>query len=153
MKILPGSNISYKREVLFDGDKPKHAEFWKAFANWDVERAGWSLWQAPSVIVQLHKPIPFWDFFSTRFDHGRCFAGMRVAGATGGERLLRALTTPFLPALLLWRWGRLYWIKRRYRSKFLLTLPLQLILFSNWAWGEFIGYWRGPGQSCQRLFY
>ncbi len=153
MEILPGSNISYKRAALFDDDRPKQAEFWKTFANWDAEAAGSALWQSPDVVVHLHKPIPFADFLRTRFAHGRCFAGMRVANAKGGERLLRVLTTPLLPFLFLWRWGRRYWAKKRFRSKFLLTLPLQFILFSNWALGEFIGYLRGPGQTCRQLFY
>jgi glycosyltransferase involved in cell wall biosynthesis len=152
-EMLPGSNISYKRIALFDGGKPKYPEFWKTFVNWEVEQARSALWLAPSLVVRLHKPIPFGDFLRSRFDHGRCFASMRVAEARLHERLLRSSTTPFLPALFLWRWGRRYWAKRRYRAKLILTLPLQLLLFSHWSWGELAGYWRGPGQSCQRLFY
>lgn len=153
MEILPGSNISYKRSVLFDGEYPKHNEFWKTFVNQDIEQAGSGLWQAPSIQVDLHKPIAFWDFFCSRFDHGRCFAGMRVMNLSLAERLLRALTAPLLPVVFLWRWGRRYWRKGRYRTQFLLTLPLQILLFSNWAWGECVGYCLGPGQSCRRLFY
>jgi glycosyltransferase involved in cell wall biosynthesis len=153
MEILPGSNISYKRSVLFEGDYPKHREFWKTFVNQDVEAAGSRLWQAPSIRVYLHKPIAFWDFFCTRFDHGRCFAGMRALHLSMVERLLRALTTPLLPAVFLWRWGWRYWQKGRYRANLLLTLPLQILLFSNWAWGECVGYCIGSGQSCRRLFY
>lgn len=153
MDILPGSNISYKRSVLFDGDVPKQTEFWKTFVNSDVEKAGSGLWQAPATIVRLNKPIPFWDFFRTRFDHGRCFAGMRALDLSPGERALRALTAPLLPGVLLWRWGSRYWRKNRDRNKFVLTLPLQLLLFGNWAWGECVGYCFGTGQSCRRLFY
>jgi glycosyltransferase involved in cell wall biosynthesis len=153
MEILPGSNISYKRSVLFDGDVPKQTEFWKTFVNSDVEKAGSGLWQAPAMIVRLHKPIAFWDFFRSRFDHGRCFAGMRALDLSPGERGLRALTAPLLPIVLLWRWGSRYWRKNHDRTKFLLTLPLQLLLFGNWAWGECIGYCFGTGQSCRRLFY
>lgn len=153
MEILPGSNISYKRSVLFDGEYPKHSEFWKTFVNQNVEAAGSELWQTPSIRVHLHKPIAFWDFFHSRFDHGRCFAGMRAMNLSTGERLLRALTTPLLPGVLLWRWGSCYWRKRCYRAKLLLTLPLQILLFSNWAWGECVGYCFGSGHSCRRLFY
>jgi glycosyltransferase involved in cell wall biosynthesis len=153
MEILPGSNISYKRSALFDGEYPKHNEFWKTFVNQSMEETGSGLWQAPSIRVYLHKPIAFWDFFHTRFDHGRCFAGMRTMHLSMAERLFRALTTPLLPVVFLWRWGRRYWRKGRYRAKFLLTLPLQILLFSNWAWGECVGYCFGSGQSCRRLFY
>lgn len=154
MEILPGSNISYKREVLFAGEKPKQEEFWKTFVNRDVEKAGSRLWLAPSVVVRLHKPIPFWDFFRTRYDHGCCFAGMRAANISDSERLWRAIASPLLPLVFLWRWGRRYWVKGRdHRIKFVLTLPWQILLFGNWAWGECVGYLRGSGQSCDRLFY
>ncbi|NUN67330.1 glycosyltransferase family 2 protein (plasmid) [Pseudanabaena biceps] len=153
MEILAGSNISYKRKALFTGDNPKHSEFWKTFVNWNIEQDDSSLWQSPSMLVYLNKPIPFWDFFWTRFDHGRCFAGMRSLNLSPIERLVRALTSPLLPFVLLWRWGTRYWRKRRYRQQFLLTLPLQILLFGNWAWGECVGYCFGTGKSCDRLFY
>lgn len=152
-EILPGSNIAYKREALFNGNSSPKEEFWKTFANQDIESAGSELWLTNRVVVSLLKPVPFNDFLRTRFLHGRCFAGMRVNNAPLRERLIRALTTPLLPGVFLWRWGRDYWPKGRYRSKFLLTLPLQLLLFGNWAVGEFFGYCFGPGQSCRKLYY
>ncbi|MDE3092040.1 MAG: hypothetical protein KGJ80_21920, partial [Chloroflexota bacterium] len=150
IEILPGSNVSYKRRALFADGKPRYAEFWKTLVNWGT---GTSLWLSPRMIVSLRKPIPFQDFLRTRFDHGRCFAGMRVADAPQGKRILRAITSPVLPAILLWRWGKRYWSKKRYRAKFLLTLPLQLLLFGNWAFGEFVGYVASTGNSCRKLFY
>jgi glycosyltransferase involved in cell wall biosynthesis len=151
--ILPGSNVSYKREALFDGARPRYPVFWKTFVNWEIEARGSRLWLAPQVVVKLRKPVPFLDYVKTRYDHGRCFAGMRVAGQPGSVRLRRALTAPLVPALLLWRWGRIFWSKKRHRGRFLTTLPLQLALFGLWAWGELWGYLRGPGRCCQRLVY
>ena len=150
IEILPGSNVSYKRRALFADDKPRFTEFWKTFVNWDAET---SLWLAPRMRASLRKPIPFRDFLRTRFDHGRCFAGMRVANESQGKKILRAVTSPVLPAIFLWRWGKRYWSKKRYRAKFLLTAPLQLLLFGNWAFGEFVGYVAGTGDSCRKLFY
>ncbi len=153
MEILPGSNISYKRHVLFDGSTPRFSEFWKTFINKDTESAGSALWLAPAIHVGLWKPIPFLDFLSSRYDHGRCFAGMRNPQASVVERFYRAVTAPILPFVFLYRWGRRYWSRQRRRKEFLLTLPLQFLLFGNWAWGEFVGYCFGPGRSCQKLFY
>src|SRR5262249_25949638 len=101
----------------------------------------------------LKKPIPIGDFFRTRYDHGRCFAGMRGANFNPARRLVHAVTFPLLPFLFLWRWGSNYWAKRRFRSKFITTLPLQLLLFGSWSVGEFVGYLRGPGNSCKALHY
>jgi glycosyltransferase involved in cell wall biosynthesis len=153
IEILPGSNISYKRSVLFDGPAPRFTEFWKTFVNWEAETAGLRLWLAPAVHVRLWKPIPFGDFLRTRRDHGRCFGALRSQHATRFERLLRAASTPLLPWLFLQRWGRRYLARKRRRREFLLTLPLQLLLFAQWALGEFAGYCFGPSRSCQNLFY
>lgn len=151
--IVPGSNVAYKRSALFDGDTPRFPVFWKTFANWNLEGAGSALWLEPEMHVDLNKPIPLSDYFRTRYDHGRCFAGMRVMNASPGVRFLRALSTPLVPFVLVWRWTRGYWPKGRGRARYLLTLPAQLALFAMWAWGEARGYLGGSGDSCGRLFY
>jgi len=152
--ILPGSNIAYKRRALFDeADRPRFDVFWKTFANQGLASSGQPLLLVPGMGVRLRKPIPFLDFLSTRVDHGRCFGGMRVASRPLGERLARAATCPLVPFVLLYRWGRSYAAKRRRLDMFILTLPLQLLLFGAWAFGECIGYLRGSGRACTRLFY
>lgn len=153
VEILPGSNISYKREALFELGRPKHEVFWKTFVNKELEAAGHPLWLEPTIVVRLKKPIPIGDFFRTRYHHGRCFAGMRGAGFGAARRLVHAATFPALPFIFLWRWGSKYWVKRRFRSKFVTTLPLQLLLFGSWSVGEFVGYLRGPGNSCRAIHY
>lgn len=153
MDILAGSNVSYKRSALLSNPKFQRDEFWKTFVNESAEAAGSALWLAPGVGIALKKPIPFRDYLRTRFDHGRCYAGMRVAHRSRVERWSRAASAPLLPFVLLWRTGARYWSKGRHREKLLTTLPLQLLLFGNWALGELVGYLRGPGKSCRRLFY
>jgi hypothetical protein len=151
--IVPGCNVSYKRAALFDGDTPRHPVFWKTFVNWELEAAGSPLWLAPEILVRLWKPVPFGSFLASRFDHGRCFAGMRGAQWDVTRRCLRAATAAALPGLLLWRWSRVYWAKGRFRGKLLATLPQQIALFGVWALGEAAGYLAGTGRSCRRLFY
>lgn len=152
--ILPGSNIAYKRAALFDArDQPRFTEFWKTFANWDLESAGQPLLLVPGMGVRLRKPIPFRDFLRTRIDHGRCFGGMRVASRPVAERVMRAASCVLVPLVLQYRWSRAYLRKRRRLGVFVLTLPLQLLLFGTWAIGECLGYLFGPGPACRRLFY
>lgn len=152
--ILPGSNISYKRLALFDiGGNPRYASFWKTFVNRDIQQDGSPLWLAPSIVVALAKPVAFWDFFRTRFDHGRCFAAMRSSTSGRAERWLRAAAAPLLPAVLLYRWSVVYLRKRRRAGRLVVTLPLQFLFFSSWSFGEGAGYTRGAGSSCARLFY
>jgi glycosyltransferase involved in cell wall biosynthesis len=147
--ILPGSNLSYKRMALFDGDAPRYPVFWKTFVNWQHEAGGSPLWLEPAMRVELNKPIAFGSFLRTRFDHGRCFAGMRVEGSPLWHRMARAGTTVFLPPLQLWRWTSGFWPKGRHRSRFVATLPLQGLLFVMWSVGEGWGYLCGTGRACQ----
>jgi hypothetical protein len=77
---------------------------------------------------------------------------MRVEGASAATRAYRMATTPLLPLVLMWRWGR-FFCRTKYWRKFFCTLPLQFLLFGNWALGEFVGYFRGRGHSCESLFY
>ena len=151
--ILPGSNISYKREALFDRTGPKHRVFWKTFVNQELEAAGHKLWLDSSIVVRLRKAILFIEFFRTCYDHGCCFAGLRSQSFGIGRWIIYAVAFPLLPFIFLWRWGSKYWIKRCFRIKFVMTLPLQFLLFSSWSVGEFMGYLCGPGDSCNNLHY
>jgi glycosyltransferase involved in cell wall biosynthesis len=151
MDILAGSNVSYKREALFDADQARYPIFWKTFVNWELVQQGHTLWLEPNAIVLLDKPLQFADYLITRYYHGRCFAGMRHESLA--VRLVRALATPLLPFVLLWRWSTRYWSRGRHREKLILTLPAQLLLFSNWSLGEMVGSLFGVGRSCTRLFY
>ena len=151
--ILPGSNVSYKRAALFDGSRPRYPVFWKTFVNWQAANGGSALWLDPSIRVELNKPIPLGDFFRTRFDHGRCFAGIRVQHTSWLIRLCRALSTILLPPLQLWRWTAGFWPKGLHRGRFVATLPVQFVLFVMWSLGEACGYLFGPGRACERTCY
>jgi glycosyltransferase involved in cell wall biosynthesis len=150
---VPGSNVSYKRSALFDGETARYPVFWKTFVNWHLERRGAVLWLEPAIRIGLNKPIAFGDFLRTRYHHGRCFAAMRVQTAGPFVSTWRAASTLALPPLMLLRWTRGFWPKRRHRLRFVLTLPAQLALFTVWAWGELWGYLRGSRRSCNQLFY
>jgi len=153
IEILPGCNVSYKRELLFDGDKPRFEEFWKTFVHAGLAESGGVLWQTPRIRVELWKPVGFVSFLVTRFSHGRCYAAMRCADASLSARFLRALTSPLIPFVLQYRWTRRIWPKRRYRAKYILSLPVQFLLFTCWSVGEFAGYLTGAGNSCRKLYY
>ena len=151
--ILPGTNVSYKREALFDGASPRYPIFWKTYVNWAIEGSGSLQWLEPDIRIQTNKPVRFFDFLWTRYHHGRCFAGMRVRGGSLLTRVLRAASTVIVPFLLLWRWTAGFWPKARHRWWFAATLPAQVALFVVWAFGETCGYLAGTGRSCDRIYY
>jgi hypothetical protein len=152
--ILAASNVSYKRAALFEATgQPKSTVFWKELVNREMKAAGNPLWLDPNIVVRLRKPIRLGDFLRTRFDNGRCFAGMRSADFAIAKRLVYAAGSSALPAVLLWRCYRAYSRSRRPLSRFLSTLPFQAALVTCWAAGEFQGYLCGPGGSCETLYY
>ena len=143
---LPGCNISYKRSAV-----PIGGEFWKTFVNESLRGGRDSLLIDPRIRISLYKPVSTWDYFVTRFDHGRCYAGMRSVSPLG--RVALALASPLIPFLLYWRLLRAYWPRGRHRIKLLLTTPLQFLYNASWMFGEFVGYLFGSGHSCSRLYY
>lgn len=150
---LTGNNLAYKRSALGELESLKRDGFWKTFFNKKLLDSGHQLWADPSLAVSLRKPIPFLEFFRSRYHHGRNFAAIRSAEIPRLERWLRAFTAPLLPALGLFRQTRRFWPKARYRREFLLAAPLLFLFHVSWAWGELWGYLRGPGRSGGQLFY
>ena len=151
--ILPGSNLSYKRGALGNLQQYTRLGFWKTFVNQELKESGDPLWLTSSLTIMLFKPIAFSDFLWSRYHHGRCYAAMRVECAPASERLWRTLSAPLLPMAFLMRQLRHGLPNKRLRRKLLLTLPLQVIVFVVWAFGEMCGYALGEGGSSRHLVY
>ena len=150
---LTGNNVSYKLRSTPGLKELKSNGFWKTFTNRELLAEGHQLWTDPRLIVQLHKKLMFWEFFCSRYHHGRCFAAMRVSASPRSQAVLYAVVAPLLPCLALARHLKSVWPKGHNRRKFLMTLPMILLFNVSWAWGELVGYLRGPGRSCAELFY
>jgi GT2 family glycosyltransferase len=151
--VLTGNNIAYKRSALGDVEELRQKGFWKAFANEQLLATGHPLWTEPALVVRLRKSISFREFLTSRYHHGRCYAAMRIAGASPMVRLVRVLSTPLLPFLFLWRQVRSVWPKRQCRKNLFLTLPFSFLFSCSWTWGELGGYLGGPGRSCNCLYF
>lgn len=153
MELLPGSNVSYKRSALFEGDAPRSPELWKTFVNDRLRRQGETLLIEPRMAVALDKTVGFGDYLASRFDHGRCYGAMSSTEQPLAARWLRIAAAPLLPFVLLARWSRRFWARGRYRGKLIATMPLQLLMFGWWIAGETAGRAFGSGKSCSRLYY
>jgi hypothetical protein len=147
VNVLPGNNITYKRDALADGDTLRTVGFWKAFTNARLKESGHHLWASRGLVVQLRRRLPLGRFLRSRYHHGRSYAGMRVDGASWRHRWKWALVAPGLPLLFLARQIRGLASKRGSRVWFVVCVPLLLGFHVSWAWGEFCGYLWGPGRS------
>jgi len=106
---------------------------------------------APDAVVYYERRHRLVPFMVRRFDHGRCFAGMRLAQVPGWRRGAYAVGTLVLPALFLWRIARALLPKRRQLGTLLAVSPIVVAAVVAWAVGELVGYIRGPGTSCTRV--
>jgi hypothetical protein len=145
--VLPGNNITYKREALPDAATLQTRGFWKAFTNARLKASGHGLWSSAGLTVQLRRRLPLGRFFRSRYHHGRSYAAMRVESAGWGARMKWALVTPGLPLLFLSRQIRGLASKPGARGRFIVCAPLLLAFHASWAWGELSGYLLGAGRS------
>jgi hypothetical protein len=148
---LPGNNLSFKRWAIARAQEYVGEEFWKSLWCRKLQEERMELVSAPSMVVQYRKSFRLFPFTVRRFHHGRCFAGMRVARASRPARWVYAAGSILLPVVLFLRTFRAIASKRRFLSKFLLSLPVSVLAITSWSVGEFFGYLAGPGESCTRL--
>jgi hypothetical protein len=149
-RLTTGNNVIYPRPVLESSDLRDGLA--KAWVNDGLVRRGKSFWTDPELIVRHERPYEFADFLSKRFHYGRCYGATRARGWPAHRRLMRALSTPLLPAVFAWRTARAVLPKRRYLRPWLLSQPLLVLFNVAWAIGEGCGYVAGAGESCARVY-
>ena len=152
VQVLPGNNISFKRDVLEKNKQFVENEFWKTYLCQQLQADGIELISAPSMLVYYTKSFEFLPFLIRRFHHGRCFAGMRIKHETVFKRALYAVGTIFLPAVFLVRTLAPVLQKRRFVREFLLSLPISILAILFWSFGETCGYLAGTGKSCEHIY-
>ncbi len=151
-QVLPGNNISFKRDVLEKNKQFVENEFWKTYLCQQLQAKGIHLISAPSILVYYDKSFELMPFLVRRFHHGRCFAGMRIKSETIFKRALYALGTIFLPAVFLVRTFAPVLQKRRFVREFFLSLPISVLAILFWSIGETCGYLAGTGKSCEHIY-
>ncbi len=152
VEVLPGNNISFKRDVLEKHSQFVENEFWKTYLCQQLQAEGIQLISAPSMLVYYTKSFKFLPFLVRRFHHGRCFAGMRIKSETVFKRALYAVGTIFLPFVFFIRIITPVLQKRRFWRKFILALPISILGILLWSIGETCGYLAGTGKSCEHIY-
>ncbi len=141
---LPGNNCSYKRAALAGLQEEMTDGFWETFVHRKIRSRGDRLLCDPAIRAYYVGPASGTSFFRFRLVHGRRFAARRVRGLSGGQRMMRALASPVVPLLMLWRIAVGVWKKRRHRARFLVCVPFLTAFLAAWSAGEFLGYALGP---------
>ena len=137
---VAGDNAAYKRAALAGCPETTAGGFWENLVNACLVQHGETLLWSPELKVEFQTAEPLRQIIQVRFRHGRVYGSTR-SGNNGVNRLVRLLTTPFLPALL---WSRIARRVQQNRPEWLpqlfqATIPLLLILCA-WSAGEAAGY-------------
>ncbi|QJR34540.1 glycosyltransferase [Gemmatimonas groenlandica] len=151
---LPGNNVAYRRAALTDtcADILAAEGFNKPFVHERIRAAGGRLVIRPSMRVRHLTNYPFIAFGVRRFHYGRCFGATRVRRASRGKKWLFRLFAPAVPPLLMSRHLRRAW-QHPANRRLLPRAALALCgVCAFWGMGEWLGYWFGPGHSCQELY-
>lgn len=136
-------NICYKRRALEMTRAAWRDRYHETTVHWALTSAGETLYlsDAPSV-DQMRGPLRLGSLIRERFAWGRVFAYTRARERSVGARLLYAMATPVLPALLYARQVARQ-VKQPGFGTFLRATPAMLVLLTAWSLGEFAGYVTG----------
>lgn len=148
--VLPGMNVAYEAGALRAFDRALlGAAFWETAVHPRLRAAGRTLYSTNAIALRHCKAFPAALFIRQRYAYSRHFAGTRFAGRP--RRWLALAATPLLPPLVLWRICRESLRRARLRAALPRALPWLALFTVAWAWGEAVGYARGPGASLAQI--
>ncbi|MCI0467774.1 MAG: hypothetical protein L0Y57_12325 [Beijerinckiaceae bacterium] len=138
------SNVSFKRTAL-DKVRDSWAQaFREIIVNGALMALGEKIVLRRDIVVsQCRTGLRFWPAMRERYVWGRSYAATRNATLSLPMRLVLAMLSPVLPFLLTVRLARTAFERRRYIGKFLMALPLTVVLLASWSIGEGLGYITG----------
>jgi hypothetical protein len=149
-EFISDSNVSYKREPLWEVKHLWFDAFHETSVNWELRRRGENLRLEPEMSVyQTRTGLKLLPALRERFVWGRSFAGTRSTEIAPAKRGVYAMFSFALPMLLTWRIFALGLKKKRHLGKLISALPLILLLETIWSAGEFTGYATGRSSALK----
>jgi hypothetical protein len=145
---LPGNNLAYRRERLQQFLTASARGLIETEINATLRAQNYVLWMQPGMSVVYAAADRHNARLTTRFHHGRLFAGARVAGCGWGRRVTWFCQSLLLPAVLTVRaWSHMRYAVRP--AAWPVVAGWILLMESTWAVGESVGYLFGAGRSLE----
>lgn len=132
---IAGDNAAYLVATI-PSNWSREKGFWERDVNRALVESGQSIAWAPSARVAFGRSFTFASICRHRFEHARIFGAGRAAGE-GRARVIVA--SPLVPFVLAVRAARRVIAARRYRLRFIASLPALLAMATCWAAGEAFG--------------
>ncbi len=133
-------NVSYKRAALEATRSLWQDRYQEPVVHWALQERGETLHLSNELVV-LHQlaPLRLGPLLPQRFDWGRLFGAIRARHIGVVTRLALVLLSPAIPFVVLLRHGRAQ-ARRGATGRFLLAVPVLLLLLAAWTAGEVWGY-------------
>lgn len=148
VRHLPGNNLAYRRTPLLDLLSKSDQGLFEIDVNNELRALGLELVLQPAMTVN-YAAIDFHSAkLSTRFQHGRLYAGRRTAGWAWHMRAAMFVKSLLLPLVLSGRdlHNALFAIRPADLPK---VAPWILAMESAWAFGEVVGCLGGEGRGME----
>jgi hypothetical protein len=144
------ANTAYKRSALESVRPLWDDSFREGVVNGALLAAGETLTLRRDIIVyQQRSDLSLGDALAERYVWGRSYALTRSTLISSSKRVIYALASPLLPAVLFLRMAVNAW-KRRRLASFMAAAPLIALLTLSWSAGECAGYLAGAHPKAQR---
>lgn len=150
--VLPGMNVAYHHSIFKDLDRELLTSgFWETTVHPVLLEKGLKLYSTNKIRLYHCKKFSFGLFARQRYIYSRYYAGLRFPPGQLLKRLVACGATIILPPLLLYRSIKQIKAKNRLSSEFRSALPILLVFYIIWAYGEMAGYILGKGDALARI--
>lgn len=131
---IAGDNAGYPRSALARHAASLTDGFWEVDFHRQIRAEGRRLRASAQAQAAFIGSAPLWCMLQHRYAHGRHFAASRVVDGMHPVRILAA--APLVPLVLAFRAARRTFGDLHHRRRFIVALPLFLLLAAAWAAGE-----------------
>ena len=148
---LPGNNVAFRRDLLLKHLEQLREGYWEAFLYSRLAQEKAVLKSVPEMAVYHRGPFDYGYYLGQRYLFSRAYAGARRNVMPASRKIVYALLSPALPALLLARISARVWQKKHRIGKYIQTLPLIAPATVVYIFGELMGYVFGPGDALMKV--
>ncbi len=144
--LLNGANIAYDRAKLLVHRDVLDKGYWEVVLHPLLARDG--RFRAIDALGVHHTgPFDYGYYLRQRYLLSRVWGGTQKDNEPLAKRLAHLAVGPIFPLFLFARVTRRVLENKRLVPKYVATLPLLFPAWAAYAWGEWLGYLRGPGHA------
>ncbi len=142
--LVTDTNVAYKRETM-DAIKPSwQHRFHEPTVHSRLLSKGETFWLSPDIIVYQHrKGLKLVQSLKERYWWGRHFSANRFDTPNRLYRFGLTLMSIAAPLIIFAKMSKTAIEKKRNGKKFIVALPITVLLIFAWSFGEMMGYITG----------